>query len=185
MGDSTQTGATAQASAQPAPNNYGGMSLTALGGLTSSWASIQAGRYNRRSADFNASMSEEQAKQAKQIGESAANRVAGQARVVQGRARSQMAADGTVVGAGTSAAVLASNEAAAAMDESTIRSNAMREAFGFRARAVAQREAGRMEELSGKMGAISTGFKTLSKVELESDQRYPTSNGGGIEFDNG
>lgn len=185
MGDSTQTGATAQASAQPAQTNYGGMSLTALGGLTSSWASLQAARYNRRQADFNASRSDEQAVQAKQTGDMAANRVAGQARVVQGNARAAMAAGGTVVGAGTNAAVLASNEAAAAMDQNTIRTNALREAFGFRARAVADRQAGRMAEQAGPMQAISTGFKTLGRLELESDPRYPGARGSGIEFDNG
>ncbi len=182
MGDSSQTGATAQASAQPAQTNYVGMSLTALGGLTSSWASLQAGRYNRRSADFNADMADRQAEQARRAGDFAANRLEGQGRVVQGKARAAMAAGGTVVGAGTNASVLASNEAALAMDESTIRANAIREAFGFSARAVADREAGRMAELTGKMQAISTGFNTLSQEELESDPTYQGFRGRGVQF---
>ncbi len=92
MGDSSQAGASAQASGSTTQTNYGGMGMTALGGLTSAWASLQAGRMNRETAGFNARQATIQAEQAIQAGNAAALKREGQHRVVQGRVRSAMGA---------------------------------------------------------------------------------------------
>jgi hypothetical protein len=166
----------------PAQGNYAGEALTAIGGLTSAYASYMAGRANKKIADFNARMARVQAAQAIQAGEFNANRVAIAAQRQQGAAQAAEAGAGIVAGAGTAKAVEASNEAASNMDRLMIELNARREAYGFQVRAAADTMEGKLAEQKGAMQAGAALLDTGAQEWLESDPAYGGFRGRGLDF---
>lgn len=146
--------------------------MTAAGGAMSAYAALQAGRYNKSALDFKAREAVAQAQEAKRAGDVAAGRQVAKGLILEGQAKGAMAGAGTVVGAGTNRVILDQSEAANAIDVATIRANAVREAYGYSARALAYREEGAMTELAGKEQAVATGLNTMNDEFFEADATH-------------
>lgn len=178
-------GTTQYGPAKPASSlsayDYGSMGMAAVGGITSAYAQYQAGKAQKKIANWNAAQARVQSAQALQAGEFNANRVAIQAEQTQGRQRAAEAGSGIIAGAGTSRAVEASSEAASDMDRFMIELNAKRQAYGYQVKAAGDTLTGQMDMQRGEMGAASTLLNTGSQVWLDADAAYG-GHRGNIQF---
>ncbi len=156
--------------------------MTLAGGITSAYAQYQSGRYNQKIARYNASLKRIQAEQAIQAGNERRNVIDARERIVEGGTRANFAAQGVVVGAGTSMAVIDSERSTAEMDKLLVSINANRQAFGFQTAARGDDLSGDMAMRTGRMGAISTALNTGAQLELESDPKYRGYHGSGVTF---
>ncbi len=148
---------------------------TILGGLLSAYGKYQAGSYNKKVADFNADYARIQSDQAMAIGHEEQNARDLKERYIEGQTRSGFAAQGVIVGAGTSRAVLDSESAMSAMDKQRIEINARRQAYGFQVRAADETARGNMAMLQGETGAVETLLHTEAQYQLEEDPSYKGS----------
>lgn len=168
------------ATTQVPQNNYAGQTATAVGGVASAYATYMAGKANRRIAAANARLARVQAQQAIEAGNFEANRSDIAAQSAQASGIAAQAGGGIVAGAGTGAAVQASNDAASSMDRYLIQLNARREAFGYRARASIDTFEGKLAQAEGSEKAVATLLNTGNKVWLESDR---TQGGDGLQIE--
>jgi hypothetical protein len=124
--------------------------------------------YNATISEFNAKISDMNAEDAVRRGETDAQTVLKRGRKVQGSQRVALAAQGIEVDSGSAADIQEETEVLSALDARTVRSNALREAFGFKVQAMQSRmdakfgvEAGenasRGTLLTGALGAIGAG----------------------------
>lgn len=175
----SDTGASTDAGTTPATNDNStanvGTYSTLLGGLLSAYGKYEAGQYNSKVAAFNADYARVQADQALQVGREAENERDLKERYIEGQTRSGFAAQGVVVGAGTSRAVLDSERASSEMDKQRIEINARRQAYGFQIRAADQDSRGKMAALTGETDAVQTLLHTESQYMLETDPSYKGS----------
>lgn len=161
-------------------------SLTQAGSsLASSYAQAGAlreqGAYQAQQLEFNARVGELQAEDALARGDREAGAARKAGKQVRGAQRAALAAQGIEVDSGTAATVQDETTAMAEEDARTIRTNAWREAWGFRAQAAGARGEGRMATLSANNQArstILTGGMNALAYGLQG-AAYATSGSGG------
>jgi hypothetical protein len=150
-------------------SNAGGYAMTAVGGLTSAYASYASGQANARIARINAKLAQRQADQAIQTGHLAVGRVQSQERQIEASQQASAAGQGIVAGAGTQRNLAESSQAAADMDERMIGLNAAREAYGYKSRAAIDTFQGRLAEQEGTAAAAETALNTGNRLWQEYD----------------
>lgn len=147
--------------------------------------SIRAqGAYQREMAELNASRAEDQSRDAYKRGEEEASVRRKRTKLAVGSQRAALAAQGISVDSGTALNIQQDTEALGALDEMTIRNNAIREAYGYRSQAADFRSQGDFASLSarananatlltGGMRAIGTAYDTSSKKKTKTDLSQP------------
>lgn len=162
--------------------NGAAMGITAAGALSSIVAQNRAGVLNSRAAEFNADYERTRANQAVNAGEYSANVRAGQERKTEGAINAAAAGQGVVAGSGSAGHALATSEAASAADQMAIRTNAMRQAYGFEVSASEQDQRARLATTGMRTGIAATLLNTANQEELESDEKYGGFRQGGVKF---
>lgn len=189
MGDSSNVTGGAQATSagrtNPGNTNWAAMSLTALGGLTSAYSQIQAGKANSASATANSEMAMNQATEATNAGAFAAARASIRGQQVASKALAGQAGQGVVAGAGTGGAVVQDSIQGSQMDALMIQRNAAREAIGLQTKAAEDQQEAVSDERKGDAGAISTLLNTGAQEWLEADSQYGGFRGRGIGLGGG
>lgn len=134
--------------------------LLATSAATSAYTQGQAakmqGEYAKQQADANARMSELKAEDATKRGEAEALKAKQKANLMQGSQRASMAAQGIDVSSGSAASILDETAESGLQDVLTIRNNAFREAWGYRAEASQYRFEGAAAKRAGKYEARNT-----------------------------
>lgn len=129
---------------------------SAAGGLFSAYGQYQAGKYQSDVARDNARVAELQARDANIRGGMEEDRYRRQLAQFQGQQRATAGAAGRDLASGTTADLLAQTADIGEQDALQIRSNAMREAYGFKVQAVNERQQGRLARAQGRNAAIGT-----------------------------
>lgn len=130
--------------------------LSALGSVSQANQARQAGQAANQAAQYNAQVSEAQATDALQRGEANAAQIRGRTRQQIGRQTTALAGAGVDVGSGSALDIISDTAAFGSMDEQTARSNAMREAYGFRTQSQQQRLQGQQARQAGRNQATSS-----------------------------
>jgi len=123
-------------------------------------AQAKAASTNRRIAEYNARMLDGQAVDALARGEEEAGSVATEARGLRGSQRAAIAGQGITLDSATAEAIDRDTIATTERNLRKVRSNAMREAWGFRQQAKATRYAGKMAYRGAMLntyGSLLTG----------------------------
>lgn len=118
--------------ADPVGINLGLMGLSAAQAMQQSAAQKSAGEFNAAQYETNAKLASMQAQDAIQRGDIEANRKMMETRRMIGAQRAGYAAQGVDVAGGSAADVQADTAAIGALDAQTIRTNALKEAWGYR-----------------------------------------------------
>lgn len=111
------------------------MGFTGLSSLFGTLGSLEQGQFRRQQMQFQARVAEMQAENTIERGKEAESEYRGEVRKIIGKQRSSYAAQGVEINADTAMDVQAETAYIGEMDALTIRSNAMREAFGYRLQA--------------------------------------------------
>lgn len=130
------------------------------GTLMSAAGQAAAARANRNIAEYNARQLDAQAADALARGEEAAGIVLEESRQLRGAQRAAIAASGVTLDSATAQAIERDALATAARNLRTVRSNAVREAWGLKAQSQATRYAGRVAyrgAMLNSAGEILTG----------------------------
>lgn len=138
--------------------------LTVGGGIISANAADNAGRYNQQVAENNAKMSEFSARDATVRGARAVDEQRLKTRMLMGKQRASLAANGVTLDSGTSLDLLGDTAMMGAVDEETIRLNSAREAWGYQVQADNYRASGAMERYNGKAQKVGTLLGTAANV---------------------
>lgn len=155
-----------------------GLVLAGVGTGISAWQQVKAGRAEERAfqrtgeaeeragravrtaaesqaylAEFNAAVADLQAKDAVTKGEQDANRFRQRVKLMIGEQRAGFAAGNVDVGFGSAVDVQADTALQGELDALTLKTNAAREAWGYRVEAVDYRERARIARLEGEAAA--------------------------------
>ena len=145
-----------------------GLVLQAVGGATSAYGSIQAGNANQRMAEREADVLDYRASLAVENGAFAAEQTRKQGKAVQGAQKTGYAAQGVVVGDGSSGQMLDQTAKLSEQDALQIKLNAAREAWGLKEQAKQTRYQGDMAKLKGRLdaigGIVGTGGNAVSSA---------------------
>ena len=136
------------------------LALTGASGLYQASAARAAGRYEQQVAERNATIADQQAEQARQIGNIEEERQLRRVRAALGSQRAALAANGIDVNSGTALDLQAETAGFGAADALTLRSNALREAWGFQVEGTNLRNQGRAARAQGRNQAIGTLLTT-------------------------
>lgn len=136
------------------------LALTGVSGVYQASAARAAGRYEQQVAERNATIAEQQAEQAKQIGNIEEERQLRRVRAALGTQRAALAANGLDVNSGSALDLQAETAGFGAADALNLRSNALRQAWGFQVEATNMRNAGRAARAQGRNAAIGTLLTT-------------------------
>lgn len=134
--------------------------LGVVGGVQQAQAAKAEGEYAQAVAEENAKIKELQAQQATQIGNIEEERQRRRVRAALATQRATFAASGVDMGSGTALEVLGDTAGMGEADALAIRSNALREAWGFRVGAMDDRAQGRGARMAGRNRAIGTLLTT-------------------------
>ena len=142
------------------------MGMQAAGGAAGAYGSIQAGNANQRMAEREADVLDYRASLAVENGAFAAEQTRKQGKAVQGAQKTGYAAQGVVVGDGSSGQMLEQTAKLSEQDALQIKLNAAREAWGLKEQAKQTRYAGDLAKFKGRMdalgGALGTGGNMAS-----------------------
>lgn len=127
----------------------------AAGTLYSAYGQYQTGKYNAAVAETNAELAELSAQDAEKRGTAEAARYRTNIRSLQGRQRAAIGG-ANIERSGSALDILTDTAATAELDMATIRSNAAREAFGFRTQGLNYRAQGQLDRFAGRTQAIGT-----------------------------
>ncbi len=131
--------------------------LSIFSGVTGAFSRFQQAKAQRGLGEVNARLAEFRAEDALRRGDERIGIARGRARRVKGAQRVSFAGQGVRVGVGSAADVAAETEAISAVDEMTIRNNALRESFGFKVEAINASAQADLAYLAG----ITKSFDTL------------------------
>lgn len=134
------------------------VALTAslAGSLIGAYGQYQAGETQADIANVNAKQAEQQAADAASIGAVEEERYRRQVAALQGRQRAAFAGNGVDFTSGTPLGVLTETAKTGELDALTIRTNAMRQAWGYKAQAANYRAEGALARRSSRYNAAST-----------------------------
>ena len=132
----------------------------AILGAGSAYSSVRAQKmesdYKRSQLDLNRQMADISAKDAIDRGEREALALRGRTKRLIGSQRAALAAQGINIESGSAAEVQADTAALGAVDELTIRNNAYREAFGYKAQAISYGGQGAFTGIASNFAQRST-----------------------------
>lgn len=145
-----------------------GLGLAGLGAGFSAAGSLQAGRYQKQVADYNAAVADIQANDTIARGDEAVRRQRVATKQLIGAQRASMAAQGQDLGDPDSSAGQLQEDTAylGELDAQTIRLNAAREAWGYRVQAIDSRTKGQIAAATGRMQAVGTILGTAGNLAL-------------------
>lgn len=132
----------------------GGLSLAS--GMTQAGALREQGAYQRQQYEANARLAEDQARDAEIRGGKEAVALRRKVDQVRGAQTASYAGQGVDVNSGVALGAAIDTERAAKLDEVTIRTNAWREAFGYKVQAENYRNQGGMADVAAKSQAAGT-----------------------------
>ena len=162
------------------------MGMQAGGTVVSAASQFFQGQYNKKIAKYNADVANMQARDAIERGTEQEQQFRIGVRRMIGSQRVGFASQGVDVNKGSAVDVQADAQRLGELDALAIRSNAAREAWGFKVQATNYQNQGRMAAMSGTMGAISSlavggaqSYATYSA--FNSAGAFNTGGGGGDE----
>lgn len=126
------------------------------GTALSAYGQISAGNYANAVARYNARNLDLAAADAERRGDLASQQSIRQTKAALGTQTTRLAAGNVSTASGSPLAILASTAGIGELDAQTIRNNAAREAWGYRAEAASQLAQGRFAQRSGWLGAGAT-----------------------------
>jgi hypothetical protein len=136
---------------------YGlGTALGLYGGIQNANAQSEQADFQAKQDEFNAQISDIQAKDAIDRGDIAAGNLRNQANQLQGSQRASAAAQGIDVNSGDAAALVEETNKLSTLDILNIKNNATREAFGYQAQASGLRSQAQMTRIAGKNAATGS-----------------------------
>lgn len=142
----------------------------------------QLGQLQSTALNQNARFSELNAADALKRGEREARLVKRQANQIAGTQRASYAAQGVDVGSGTALDVQNQTDELGNIDAETVRTNAWREAWGYRVQAADQRSQANVARITGESQAGATlltgGIRSASYLGSLGSRRNKVSNGG-------
>ena len=156
--------------------------MTALGGLAAISGSIFSGQAQKRISQFNADYASQQKLQALQSGGYQATVRQAEAQILEAKTRSRQAAGGTVINAGSNAAVIGSQERGNEMDQLMINTMASRRAYGFGVQATDDTMRGKLAEQASFGSSVSSILSTAGQEWLEADPTYDPRFGRGLNL---
>lgn len=124
----------------------------------------EKGRFESAQAIVNARLAELQAEDAIRRGDIAVDDFRKSASQVIGTQRAALAAEGRDLGSGTASEIIRQSEEVSREDAERIRTNAFREAFGFRAQAIDLRSQARFTRISSKFAQRQTFLTGLTQA---------------------
>lgn len=119
-------------------------------------AQRQQAEYNANVSEFNAKLSEMQTEDAYKRGDRDAQKLKSQAKTFKGTQRAKLAAQGIEVDSGSAAEIQEQTEVLSAQDAMTIKNNAAREAFGYKVQTMQYRQAAKYGMQAGENAARAT-----------------------------
>ncbi len=134
--------------------------LSIFSGLSGAFSTFQQAKAQRGLGKTNARLAEFRAEDALKRGSERIGIARGRARRVRGAQRAGFAGQGVRVDVGSAADIAAETEAISAVDEMTIRNNALRESFGFKVEAInasAQADLAYLAGITKSVGTLLTG----------------------------
>lgn len=147
------------------------LGLSALGGVTAAIGQYQQGQAARKQAAYqaavarnNALISERQAQDALDRGKVDEQNQRDKTSLLIGRARNQLAGSGFDLQDDTSLSLLSDTRAAGELDALTIRTNAARDAYGYRVRGMNFDAQAGLDEASGAAAAQAGTFGAVSTL---------------------
>jgi hypothetical protein len=153
---------------------YAGLGLTALGGVTGALGSIQQGKAAKASSDYNADVATANAAQAEQNAQiSSQSGIQQEAmqeqktRAEVGQMKANQAASGVDVHSGSALDVRSSAAELGELDALTVRSNATREAYGYKTQAIGFEGQGQLDKMEGQ-NAETAGYVGAANTFLGS-----------------
>lgn len=142
--------------------------LSLAGGISQANAERSLGDYQQSIFNINARFSELQGEDAIRRGDKEATKIKRQAKQLIGKQRATLAAQGIELDEGTALAIQEDTAELGAADAMTVRNNAWREAWGYRAQALDLRSQGRLAKLGSRNRAanslLSGGLGALDKL---------------------
>ena len=133
-----------------------GLGAMGLGSIMSAYGSYESGVNTEKVDRYNAQLLRLQSDQVLEGGEYQAGVQDTRLSLLAGRQEAGFAGQGVTVGAGTSAAVLASSENVSDQDKMMIRLNARRQAFGMDTQANSLEMQGELARRAGNFGAAAS-----------------------------
>ena len=141
------------------------MAVAATALTMTAYSQYQQGQYQKDLGNYNAKVDEIKATQALEAGVAAEDAHRAKVRQMIGQQRAGMGASGVEVDSGTFGDILADSAAQGEMDAVAIRTNAMREAWGYR-------ESAKQSVAEGKWAGRSGTFNSLGTLLSGSVQTY-------------
>ena len=138
--------------------------LTAATGIYTADQQRKAGRYEQEVAEQNARLDRVRQDQAREAGNIAEEQQRARVRQVLASQRAAFAAQGVDIGTGTPLEVLGETAGMGYADALTVRSNALREAWGYGVSAVNEQNRGRFARWSGNAQATGTLLSTAASA---------------------
>ncbi len=138
--------------------------MTLASGAIGAYGQYSSGKINQRMANLNAEYNELQARDALERGDEEATEMRKTTRQVIGAQRAKQGASGVDVNSGSAVDVQADTAVIGEQDALTIKSNAMREALGYRLGASDYRARGAIERTQSKMAAYGTLLSSGSQA---------------------
>lgn len=147
-------------------------------------AAKQQGRYAQAVAEQNANVSDQRARDASARGEQEASERRLKTRLLIGSQRAALAGNGVDLQDGTALDIVGDEAMFGAIDEDRIRSNAAREAWGYRVEASNFRSSGAMSRFNGDaaafgsyLGSAATAFQAGSGFMSQNQPKFAKSSG--------
>jgi hypothetical protein len=131
-----------------------GIGMQAAGGILGAYGSIQAGNQNQRLAEREADVLDYRASLVEEQGKFGAEQTRKKGTAIQGAQKAGYAAQGVVVGDGTSGEQIEQTAKLSEQDALQIKLNAAREAWGLREQAKMTRYRGDIAKLQGRLNAV-------------------------------
>lgn len=155
-----------------------GAVLAIAGGVQAAETQRAIGRYSAEVAENNAVISEQQARDANLRGARAADEQRLKTRMMIGKQRASLAAQGVTLDSDTSLDILGDTALMGAIDEDTIRMNAAREAWGYSVQATNYRNQGRIDRWGGRMQARGTLLGAAAQAAQMGAGAFGAAGGG-------
>ena len=138
--------------------------VSALGAGASAYSQYQQGQFQEKVGERNAQVQDAKAQEAVRIGSIAEERQRTITRQTMGAQRAAMATTGLEVDSGSFGDILADTAKFGELDAQTVRTNALKEAWGLQIDATNSRLQGSMAGKAGKMNAAGTLLSGASQA---------------------
>lgn len=159
-----------------------GAGLAVVGGVQQARAAKAAGEAQAQADETNARIGRTQAEQARQIGNMEEERQMRRVRAAVATQRATQAANGLDVNSGTALDLQAETAGFGAADALNLRSNAIRQAWGFEVGAVNDLNSASAARSAGRNAATGTMLTTAANAFSFVGRQMNTGGGGGVNI---